>query len=129
MTAPRSALPTGVGGLPTENTARGLTDAGISTAVGAGVGAAVGDGIDTAVGDESGKVAGDGSSTVVGNGVGMGNDAGTGTADRGWRLADRATARNHSRTRRADLVSNASADRRRDGSARRAAEWWSVDVE
>ena len=50
-------------------------------------------------------------------------------ADRGWRLADRATARNHSRTRRADLASNASADRRRDGRARRAAEWWTVGAE
>ena len=79
--------------LADRNTARGLDDAGIGTAVGAGVGAAVGDGIDTAVGDESGKVVGDGSSTVVGDGIGMGDDAGIGTADRGWRLADRNTAR------------------------------------
>ena len=83
-----SAQPTGVGGLPTENTARGLDDAGIGTAIGAGVGAAVGDGIDPAAGDESGKVLGDGSSTVVGDGIGIGDDAGIGTAVRGWRLAD-----------------------------------------
>ena len=48
-TTPEPALPTGVGGLLIENTARGLTDAGIGTAVGAGVGTAVGDGPDTAV--------------------------------------------------------------------------------
>ena len=79
--------------LADQNTARGLDDAGIGAAVGAGVGAAVGDGIDTAVGDESGKVVGDGSSPVVGDGLGMGDDAGIDTADRGWRLADRNTAR------------------------------------
>ena len=92
-TTPGSAQPTGVGGFPNSDrpTARGLStgdDAGIGTAVGAGVGAAVGDGIDTAVGDESGTVVGDGSSTVVGCRTGMGDDAGIGTADRGWRLAD-----------------------------------------
>ena len=87
-TTPGPALPTGVGGLPTENTERGLGAAGIGTAVGAGVGAAVGDGIGPAVGDESGEVVGDGSGPVVGDGIGMGDDAGTGTADRGWRLAD-----------------------------------------
>ena len=76
-----------------QNTARGLDDAGIGAAVGAGVGAAVGDGTDTAVGDECGKVVGDGSSPVVGDGLGMGDDAGIDTADRGWRLADRNTAR------------------------------------
>ena len=43
---------------------------------------------DTAVGDDSGEVVGDGSSTVVGDGIGMGDDAGIGTAVRGWRLAD-----------------------------------------
>ena len=74
--------------MPTENTARGLTDAGIGTAVGAGVGEAVGDEIDTAVGDESGKTVGAGSSPVVGNRIGMGDNAGIGNADRGWRLAD-----------------------------------------
>ena len=75
--------------MPTENTACGLDNAGIGTAVGAGVGAAVGDGIDTAVGDESGEVAGDGSSMAVGDGIGMGDSAEIGTANRGWRLADR----------------------------------------
>jgi hypothetical protein len=79
--------------LADRNTARGLDDAGIGAAVDAGVGAAVGDGMDTAVGDDSGKVVGDGSSPVVGDGLGMGDDAGIDTADRGWRLADRNTAR------------------------------------
>jgi hypothetical protein len=51
-------------------------------------------GNDTAVGDENGTVVGDGSSTVVGDGIGMGDDdAEISTADRGWRLADRHTAR------------------------------------
>ena len=40
---PGSALPTGVGDLPTESTVCGPTDAGIGPAVGAGVGEAVGD--------------------------------------------------------------------------------------
>ena len=39
--------------------------------------------------DINGKVVGDGSSPVVGDGLGMGDDAGIDTADRGWRLADR----------------------------------------